>query len=133
MYLQLADSPGNRTGYTWVPYSDDNLNVGAYVRNDVLEAAKKATGLNDDDAYLSGFFSSLWGGIKNVASGIIKMATGSGSGSQSSQPITVNVPSTPAAAPAAPAPSDGKILGMDKNTALLVGGGLLLVLLMKRH
>jgi len=136
MYLQLA-APGDRPGYTFVPFDESDLTKGKYVRNDVLQAATQSAGLSEEDLYLSGFFGKLWSGIKNVATGIVKtgvaLVTGnSGQQQQSaSQPVTVNIPSLPGVQVNPPAQSD-LIFGMPKQTAMLVGAGLLAVLLLKK-
>jgi hypothetical protein len=142
MYLELSE--GNKPGYTWVPYSENPNEGGAYVRNDVLEKASKTLSegelmlaASSDEQDLSGFFSSLWKGIKTVAGTAIKAATGvdltgaqGGATAPAPTSTTVYVPT-----PAAPAPaSDGKIFGMDKKTVMIAAGALVvLFVLMKKN
>lgn len=136
MYLQLA-APGDRPGYTFVPFDESDLTKGKYVRNDVLQLATQTAGLSEEDLYLSGFFGKLWSGIKNVASGIVKTGvalvtgnTGQQQQQAAGQPVTVNIPSLPGVQ--VNPPQQDLIFGMPKQTVMLVGAGLLAVLLLKR-
>jgi len=136
MYLQLADKMPLRPGYTFVPYDESDESKGEYVRDDVVRAAMKVQGLSDDDVYLSGFFGSLWKGIKNVVTGVVKtgvaLVTGnSGQQQQSAQPVTVNIPGVNQPLITTTQPND-LIFGMKKETALLVGGGAVALLLLMR-
>lgn len=135
MYLQLA-APGDRPGYTFVPYDESDLTKGKYVRNDVLQAATQSAGLSEEDLYLSGFFGKLWSGIKNVVTGVVKtgvaLVTGQ-TGQQQQQaaatPVTVNIPDSPKVNPTS---NQDLIFGMPKQTVMLIGAGLLAVMLLKK-
>lgn len=117
MLLQLAENTSQ--GYTFVPYSDELNSDGAYVRNDVLQ--KAYDGLNDSDLLLSGFFGSLWGGIKSVVSTGVKLVTGGGQSSQ--QPTVVNV---------APPVIQQPQAGISTNMLLIGGAALAAILLLKK-